>query len=146
SIQEGHQKYKLTKIVTFTPRFIIKNDLNEDINFREPESKNINPVKAKNLAPLHFLRQGNVKQLMLCYPVKVQRVNIILMTRSAPININELGRVHLKLEKSDKELDLIRTEILLEDATVFVIFTKEEGRWPYRIENYSDVDIAFYQQ
>ncbi|CAG8825190.1 16574_t:CDS:2, partial [Dentiscutata erythropus] len=43
-------------------------------------------------------------------------------------------------------IDLIRTEILLEDATVFVIFNKEEGKWPFRIENFSDVEVSFYQQ
>jgi hypothetical protein len=66
--------------------------------------------------------------------------------RSAPFNIDEVGRVHVKVEKSDEVIDLIRTEILLEDATVFVILNKEEGKWPYRIENYSDVNVDFYQQ
>jgi len=66
--------------------------------------------------------------------------------RKAPFNIDELGRVHVKLGKSDEETDLVRTEILLEDATVFVILNKEEGKWPFRIENYSDVNVTFYQQ
>ncbi|CAG8552629.1 14898_t:CDS:10 [Dentiscutata erythropus] len=135
SIQEGHQKYKLTKIVTFTPRFIIKNNLSNDLIFREPEATNETCVKAKNREPLHFLKQ---KQLVLRYHDS--------NSWSAPINIDELGRVHLKLEKSDSELDLIRTEVLLEDATVFVIFNKENGKWPFNVENYSDVDVVFYQQ
>ncbi|CAG8609296.1 9150_t:CDS:10, partial [Funneliformis caledonium] len=139
SIQEGHKKYKLTKIVTFTPRFILKNNLNEDINFREPESTNFMTVKSKDRAPLHFLKKGIIKQLMLCYPG-------LNKSWSAPFNIDELGRVHVRLGKSDEVIDLIRTEILLEDATVFVIFNKEEGKWPFRIENYSDVEVTFCQQ
>ncbi|GES89872.1 vacuolar protein sorting-associated protein vps13 [Rhizophagus clarus] len=139
SIQGGHQKYKLTKIVTFTPRFILKNNLNEDINFREPESSNAITIKSKDRAPLHFLRKGNVKQLMLSYPG-------LNKSWSAPFNIDEIGRVHVQVGKSDEVTDLIRTEILIEDATVFVILNKEEGKWPYRIENYSDVDVDFYQQ
>ncbi|KAF0534769.1 vacuolar protein sorting-associated protein 13 [Gigaspora margarita] len=138
SIQEGHQKYKLTKIVTFTPRFIIKNNLNNDIIFREPEATNETRVQSKNREPLHFLKQDDVKRLVLRYHDS--------NSWSAPINIDELGRVHLKLERSDNELDLIRTEVLLEDATVFVIFNKENGDWPFRVENYSDVDVVFYQQ
>ncbi|EXX73461.1 Vps13p [Rhizophagus irregularis DAOM 197198w] len=139
SIQGGNQKYKLTKIVTFTPRFILKNNLSEDINFREPESTNVITIKSKDRAPLHFLKKGNVKQLMLCHPG-------LNNPWSAPFNIDEVGRVHVKVGKSDEVTDLIRTEILLEDATVFVILNKEEGKWPYRIENYSDVDVDFYQQ
>ncbi|CAG8536787.1 2817_t:CDS:10, partial [Racocetra persica] len=138
SVQEGHQKYKLTKIVTFTPRFIIKNNLNEDIIFREPELKGEICVKSKDRVPLHFLKHDAARQLVIRYHNST--------SWSAPINIDELGRVHLKLEKSDHELDLIRTEILLEDATIFVIFNKEEGIWPFRVENYSDVVVVFYQQ
>nr|CAG8504476.1 8535_t:CDS:10 [Entrophospora candida]CAG8514013.1 6898_t:CDS:10 [Entrophospora candida] len=138
SIQEGQQKYKLTKIITITPRFVLKNNLNEDINIREPGSKEFLTINSKNRAPLHFLKQGDVKQITLCY----SRLN----PWSAPININELGRVHVKLYRNNDDITLIRTEILLEDATVFVIFNKEEGRWPYRIENYSDVDVVVYQQ
>ena len=52
----------------------------------------------------------------------------------------------MRLGKSDEVTDLVRTEILLEDATIFVILNKEEGKWPFRIENYSDVDVTFYQQ
>lgn len=54
--------------MTFTPRFILKNNLSEDINFREPESTNVITIKSKDRAPLHFLKKGNVKQLMLCHP------------------------------------------------------------------------------
>ncbi|CAI2166885.1 9593_t:CDS:10 [Funneliformis geosporum] len=118
SIQEGHQK---------------------DINFREPESTDFMTVKSKDRAALHFLKKGIGKQLMLCYPG-------LNKSWSAPFNIDELGRVHVRLGKSDEEIDLVRTEILLEDATVFVIFNKEEGKWPFRIENYSDVEVTFYQQ
>ncbi|CAG8518582.1 8655_t:CDS:10 [Ambispora gerdemannii] len=139
SIQEGDQKYKKIKIVTFTPRFILKNNTNEDLNFREPGSSNFTLLASKDRAALHFLKQGDVKQLTICYPGHSN-------PWSAPFNINELGRVHVKMGKKDQEPGLIRTEILLEDATIFIIFSKEEGKWPYRVENFSDVDVVFYQQ
>ncbi|CAG8516340.1 7059_t:CDS:10 [Ambispora leptoticha] len=134
SVQEGHQKYKHIKIVTFTPRFILKNNMNENLNFREPGSSNFVLLPSKDRAALHFLKQGDLKQLTICYPG-------LSNPWSAPFNINELGRVHVKLGKKDQEPGLIRTEILLEDATIFIIFSKEEGKWPYRVENFSDADI-----
>ncbi|KAG9302115.1 hypothetical protein G9A89_020549 [Geosiphon pyriformis] len=139
SIQEGHQKYKLIKIVIFTPRFILKNNLNENLNFREPGSSKFTLLKSKDRAALHFLKQGDVKQLTICYPGHSN-------SWSAPFNINELGRVHVKLSKKDQEPELIRTEFLLEEATIFIIFSKEEGKWPFRIENFSDDTVVFYQQ
>ena len=68
------------------------------------------------------------------------------MNRSAPVNINDIGRIHLKLAKADREIHLLRIEILLEQATVFLILNREEGKWPYRIDNHSNVDVVFYQQ
>ena len=40
---------------------------------------------------------------------------------------------------------LVRVEVLLQDATVFIILNEETGPWPFRIENMSDADIVFYQ-
>ncbi|CAG8555201.1 10349_t:CDS:10 [Paraglomus brasilianum] len=139
SIEEGHSKYKLIKVVTFTPRFILKNNLNEDIDFRDVYSNNTILLKSKDRAPLHFLHRGDVKQLCFSYAGNGN-------PWSAPININDIGRIHLKVAKADREIHLLRIEILLEQATVFLILNKEEGKWPYRIDNYSDVDVVFYQQ
>lgn len=47
---------------------------------------------------------------------------------------------------SSPEQDLIRAEVLLKDATVFVIFTGRENRWPFRVENRTNVDVEMWQQ
>ncbi|RUS21382.1 hypothetical protein BC937DRAFT_92871, partial [Endogone sp. FLAS-F59071] len=139
SVQEGKGKYKLTKIITFTPRFILKNNLNEDISFREPASTNNTLLKAGQRAPLHFLRQGVEKQLTVQFPG-------LNNPWSAPFNIQEVGKVHIKVEKGDTVRILLRIDILLEGATLFLVFHKEEGTWPYRIDNESDVDVTIFQQ
>ena len=54
--------------------------------------------------------------------------------------------MHIKLEKSDAVQALLRTDILLEGATLFLVFHKEEGTWPYRIDNDSDIDVVIFQQ
>ncbi|OZJ06276.1 hypothetical protein BZG36_00800 [Bifiguratus adelaidae] len=140
SVQEGSGKFKLTKVVTFTSRFILKNNSKEDLNCREPGTSMSLHIPAGEKLPIHFMRRGQEKYLTIQYPG-------LNNAWSAPFNIREIGKIHVKLSKSEQHsLDLIRVDVLLEDATIFVISSKEEGKWPYRIDNLSSVDVTFYQQ
>ena len=67
-VEEGRGKYKMSKIVTLTPRFIIKSRLPEDIHVREWASPNVMPLRAGDLLPLHFMKAGSQKQLCLSFP------------------------------------------------------------------------------
>ena len=44
-VEEGEGKYKLTKVVTVSPRFLVKNRLSEDIQIREPGSSDATSLK-----------------------------------------------------------------------------------------------------
>jgi vacuolar protein sorting-associated protein 13A/C len=66
----GSGNYKLTKIITLAPRFIIKNNSGTPICYRElggplPEQPEIAP-DAK--APIHWTRRGPDKMLKFKYP------------------------------------------------------------------------------
>jgi hypothetical protein len=69
----------------------------------------------------------------------------VLDFRTAPFNIDEMGKMHVTILRSDGEVELIRIHVMMEVATVFIVLNKEEGRWPYRIDNRSSWDIAFSQ-
>ena len=88
TVEEGEGKYKLTKVVTIAPRFVVNNKLGEDLNFREPGSSEVTTLKAGELHPLRFLKQTTGQQLCLCFP----GVN---NTWSAPFNIANVGSVHV---------------------------------------------------
>lgn len=67
---EGLGKYKLTKVITLAPRFLIKNNLPEPITFREHgvaprERCLINPGER---CPLQLIRSGTEKLLTVAYP------------------------------------------------------------------------------
>lgn len=60
---EGLGKYKLTKVITLAPRFLLKNNLSDPISFREHgvaprERSTINPGER---CPMMFLRAGQEK-------------------------------------------------------------------------------------
>jgi vacuolar protein sorting-associated protein 13A/C len=138
TVKEGEGKYKLTKVVTITPRFVVKNKLAEEIQIREPGSSEAATLKTGELHPLRFLKQSTGQQLCLCYP----GVN---NSWSSPFNIANTGSVHVKLAKAGERQQLIRIEILMEDATIFLHLSKETKHWPYSMRNESDQEFLFWQ-
>ena len=138
SVAEGEGKYKLTKVVTIAPRFVLKNKLNEDVLVREPGSSNVLTIKDGELIPLHFLRQVPEKQLCLCFP----GVN---NQWSSPFNIADVGTVYVKLAKANQRQKLIKVEIIVEGATLFLHFNIETRNWPFSMRNESDMEFIFYQ-
>jgi len=67
---EGLGKYKLTKVITLAPRFIIKNNLPDPIYFREhgaaPRGRPI--LKPGESCPLQIMRVSQEKLLTIAYP------------------------------------------------------------------------------
>jgi len=138
SIENGDGKYKLTKVITLAPRFVLKNQMGEEIVVREPGSSEPMTLKSKALQPLHFLHRSSVKQLSLCFP----GVN---NQWSSPFNISDLGTTHVKLARVGQRQKLIRVEVLMENATIFLHLTAETKHWPFSMRNESDTEFMFYQ-
>ncbi|KAF2178337.1 vacuolar protein sorting-associated protein 13 [Zopfia rhizophila CBS 207.26] len=138
TVAEGEGKYNLSKVVTIAPRFIIKNKIKEDLNIREPGSSEWMSLKNGELLPLRWLRQGGNPQLSLCYPG-------VSNQWSSPFNISNVGSVHVKLSKSGQRQKLIRVDILMEQATIFVHFSVETKHWPFSFKNMSDQEFLYWQ-
>jgi vacuolar protein sorting-associated protein 13A/C len=138
TVEEGEGKYNLTKVVTIAPRFIIKNKIGEDINIREPGSPDFLTLKNGDLLPLRFLRQGAGQQLCLCYP----GVN---NQWTSPFNIANIGNVHVKMAKARQRQQLVRIDILMEGATIFLHVSIETKHWPFSMRNESNTEFLFWQ-
>ena len=138
TVDSGDGKYKMTKVVTLAPRFVLKNQMNEEINVREPGSSELFTLKPQALEPLHFLRKTAVKQLSLCFPGLNNQW-------SSPFTISNLGTTHVKLAKVGQRQKLLRIEILMEHATIFLHISSETKHWPFSMRNESDTEFMFYQ-
>ena len=138
SVAEGEGKYKLTKVVSVTPRFIIKNKISEPIQVREPGSSSIMTIDTGELLPLKFLRTVAEKQVCLCFP----GVN---NQWSSPFNISNVGTTHVKLAKQGQRQTLVRVEVIMEDATLFLHLGIETKHWPFSMRNESDTEFMFFQ-
>lgn len=65
----GLGKYKLTKVVTFTPRFVLKNELGQDIVFRESgDPSNDAPLRSGSFTPIFALSSRREAALAFKYP------------------------------------------------------------------------------
>ena len=138
SVAEGEGKYSLTKVVTIAPRFMIKNKIGEDLELREPGSSEVWKTKNNELLPVYFMRQSADKQLCLCFP----GVN---NQWSSPFNMANVGMTHIKVTKHGQRQKLIRVEIILEDATLFLHLSIETKHWPFSMRNESDTEFLFFQ-
>jgi vacuolar protein sorting-associated protein 13A/C len=139
SVAEGEGKYNLTKVVSIAPRFIVKNKIKEELLIREPGQSDWMTLKDNELLPLRWLRQGGSPQLSLCYP----GVN---NQWSSPFNISNVGSLHVKLSKTGQRQKLMRIDVLMEHATIFVHVSVETKHWPFSFKNLSDQEFLYWQQ
>ncbi|KAJ7706184.1 vacuolar protein sorting-associated protein 13 [Mycena rosella] len=136
SWSEGLGKYKLTKVITLAPRFLIKNNLSEALSFREhgvaPRERSI--IKPGERCPLHYLRSGQERLLTVAF-------SGLNAQWSPPIKIEDIGSVHLRLRHPGREQEptqLIRGEVKIDGSTIFISFSRAT-EWPFMIENASDL-------
>ena len=65
----GLGKYKLTKVVTFAPRFVIKNELPQDISYREcGDVAGDAPIASGQSIPVHSFSPGRDPAISFKYP------------------------------------------------------------------------------
>ncbi|TEB35046.1 hypothetical protein FA13DRAFT_1915662 [Coprinellus micaceus] len=141
---EGQGKYKISKVITLSPRFLIRNHLPESISYREhgviPRERSV--ITPGDRGTLRVLRLQDEKLLTIAYPG-------LNAQWSSPINLEDIGVVYLRLKRANPEgnntMDLIRAEIMIEASTIFVILSKSD-EWPFEIENDTDYSFKFSQR
>ncbi|KAI8823370.1 uncharacterized protein EV422DRAFT_352091 [Fimicolochytrium jonesii] len=142
SVSEGEGKFYMTKVITLAPRFIFRNNMTEDIQFRQNGATETFTLKSTESMPFHTLKLNDSAPNDFCI-----RLSGLMNEWSRPFDVNQVGRVYIKLGRlSSAEQDLIRAEVLIKDATIFIVFTGKETRWPFKINNKTDIDIDIWQQ
>jgi vacuolar protein sorting-associated protein 13A/C len=112
--------------------------MGEDLNIREPGSSDFITLKTGELLPMRFLRQSSGQQLCLCYPGVDNQW-------SSPFDIANVGSIHVKLSRARERQKLVRIEVLIEQATLFIHISLETKHWPFSIRNESNAEFLFWQ-
>ncbi|SCV68005.1 BQ2448_126 [Microbotryum intermedium] len=137
-VTEGTGDYKLTKVVTLYPRFIVKNSLDHDIRVRELGSTSEKVLAPGDRHPLGFMRAGRKPQLVLSQPGSPA-------VWSAPFMISDIGQNHVRVQRQDDEELLVRVDAMLEGPCIFIKLEPESKGWPFLFRNDSDYPITLCQ-
>lgn len=137
-ISEGRGIFNLTKVVTLTPRYIVKNSLSETVYIVSVGSSRRLRLDPGSIAPIYGVSKVNSKQICISTESNGKL--------SAPFNINDVGEVFVRAQKRDSLAHiLIKMVITTEDASIFITMMDSNGNWPYSIRNFSDFEFIIYQ-
>lgn len=136
-VSEGEGKYNLSKVVTFTPRYVVRNLLDEDIEVIESGSTQRFQVGSKAITPLYGLRRTKDKNIMIKFTHSSK-------TWTAPFSINEVGQIFVKINKLDVQV-LVKVNLVIEDATLFIQVEDANEEWPFSIRNFTNHEYYIYQ-
>jgi vacuolar protein sorting-associated protein 13A/C len=140
-VAEGTGKYYLTKVVTFSPRFLVRNMLNEDLYFQQAGTVQMNLLASNCTTSLIHMRRFPDVVPHLC--IRLANSNSLW---SNPFQLTDIPSVYVKVGRNDSITeDLIRVDIALEKATIFISFYRQENRWPIRIDNLTEFDMSIHQ-
>lgn len=137
SVAEGEGKYQLTKVVTFAPRYVLRNSLKEAILVVENGSTKQFELNPDESIPLYYLRRGNHKSVAL----KFYRGS----KWSSPFGIDDIGQLFLKVQKDGFGQVLLKVNIITENATIFILIESANDQWPFSIRNFTDTEFYIYQ-
>lgn len=139
-IQEGSGPFYLTKVITFAPRYLLQNNLDEDLFIRQSGVVAQTHLPRGCTIPLLQLRSFRDFDTQLCI-----RLGNMHGEFSNSFTMNDIGSIFVKMGRRGSQFeDLIRVDVSLEKATLFLSFLREE-RWPIRIENKTTVNVAVRQ-
>lgn len=153
-VQNGKGRYKDTKIVTFSPRYQVENlssfklqiaqkctITNTQQNSIENQFDSQITVLPNSNMSFHWPRTDQDK--LLC--VKISSLNEQYHW-SGGFEMVPNSSFHLNVRDINGKCHFLRVEILQTGATIFIVFTNANNLpTPIRIDNYSEVQIEFYQ-
>ncbi|OBA21906.1 vacuolar protein sorting-associated protein 13 [Metschnikowia bicuspidata var. bicuspidata NRRL YB-4993] len=138
SIAEGEGKYNLTKVITFAPRYVMRNCLEEPVVIAENGSTKQFQLGPGELYPLYDLRRNLQKTMLLKFARDGNHW-------SSPFAIDDIGQIFLKAQKASTGQVLLKVNIITENATIYIQIENANNAWPFSIRNFTDADFYLYQ-
>lgn len=138
SIAEGEGKFQLTKVVTFVPRYVLRNNLSETLLIVENGSTSQFELQPGELTPLHSMRKVDAKSICIKFAHNGKGW-------SSPFNIDDIGQVFLKMQKEDQGQKLIKANVITEKALIFIQIEDAKNEWPFSIRNFTEQEFFVYQ-
>ncbi|XP_050720689.1 intermembrane lipid transfer protein VPS13D-like isoform X3 [Eriocheir sinensis] len=149
-VRPGRGRYRDTYMVTFSPRFQIENRSSHELviaqkcfttTFSDPcvQSTWLRAIPGCWL-PFHWPRLDKEQLLSICLR------DVPGCYWSGGFQIEKIDSFYLNIRDNDGRCFFLRVEVIISDATFFIVFTDAETLPPpFRIDNFSEVPITFFQ-
>jgi vacuolar protein sorting-associated protein 13A/C len=124
--------------VTLYPRFVIKNDTEDDLRFREFGSKRTTTISAGQRHSIEFLSAGKEPQLLLAYSIGTS-------DWSAPFKLQDIGESYTRIRRVEADEALLQVNVMLAGPCIFIKLATHTGKWPYLLRNDSDYQMEVSQ-
>ncbi|WBW72722.1 intermembrane lipid transfer protein, chorein family Vps13a [Schizosaccharomyces osmophilus] len=135
-IETGPNGYSNTKVVTIASRFMIINNTRWTLSIAEPNEEATMEIQPNGEDFLKYITKTASPMIRVCCGDFYEW--------SSPFLIEEIGSIYLRLPTLEGER-LIRAEITLDMATIFIYFIEENGTWPFYIRNETNLNFKFSQ-
>ncbi|MBW0499421.1 hypothetical protein O181_039136 [Austropuccinia psidii MF-1] len=139
NVSEGLGKNNLTKVVIIYPRFIIKNNAKFPICLREDVSNNLFIIKPVKRVSLSLFNNSAKPQLVISF------VSLVGKWWSKTFQIQDVGKVYVRVEDPLNSETLVHVEILLQGPSIFIELNVNADKWPFSIRNKSSCVLDFGQ-
>lgn len=152
-VQNGRGRYKDTKVVTLSPRYQVENlssyklqigqrcTINNQTQTAPDHLDSHISVLPNSNMPFHWPRTDQDK--LLCVKISSSAEQFHW---SGGFEVIPNSSFHLNVRDINGKCNFLRVEILQTGSTIFIVFSNANNLPPpIRIDNYSEVQIEFYQ-
>ncbi|KAI8450966.1 hypothetical protein BY996DRAFT_6432303 [Phakopsora pachyrhizi] len=139
SVADGLGNYKLTKVVTIYPRFIIKNESKVSLYLRERVSDQFCLIKPGKRVLLSLFKDSSDPQLVLSFDASSEK------NWSKPLRVQNVGKIYVRVLDPTGIETLIHVEILLQGPSIFIRLDINPHKWPFIVRNKSSSTLSFGQ-
>ncbi|MBW0584628.1 hypothetical protein O181_124343, partial [Austropuccinia psidii MF-1] len=137
NVSEGLGKYNLTKVVIIYPQFIIKKNAKLPICLREDVSDIMFIIKPGKRVSLSLFNNGANPKLVIAFQSPMGK------RWSKPFQIQDVGKVYVRVEDLLNSETLVHVEILLQGPSIFIKLNVNADKWPFLICNKSSCVLHF---
>ncbi|KAJ2786527.1 Vacuolar protein sorting-associated protein 13 [Coemansia interrupta] len=153
-IEPGRGRYSHTRVITFTSRYVVKNMTGIPLQYRTVyNTSSASLLEDGERRPLHTLHRARRRLLTIASASKDSGGKPVADIRagkwSSPFSIDDIGRVYIRMPVNSSVQEsgelLVKVDIIMEGACLFVIMQRKDRYWPYMIENNTRTDIVVWQ-
>lgn len=137
-IEDGLAKFKLSKVVKLTPRYMVQNMLEDTIYLAETEGGEAITIEPGERTPLHWLHVSSDKRAVLSYENHAGGW-------TAPFLIDNIGTVFLRATSPRAPQHLLQVDVQLSGSVLFVRILPVTGTWPFLLRNETQHKVLFMQ-